>query len=298
MMEGCSIIITTRNRIRDLAYTLEVCHHHLGPYDEVIVIDDGSTDETASILQTDFPWVRTIHHKESLGLISRRNEGARLAKGDYLVSLDDDSYFLDDNALEKTRELFAHYPNAGALAYDIYDPVTRSTPLPDRQPDTLTTSFVGCGYAVRRELFLQLSGYRDFFVYGGEETDFCLRLMNMGFAIIRTEHIRVFHAQSQAARDVPYRHTFAFRNQLCQCLMNEPVGRCFLHLLSLTYKGFVFAIRHNLMASYLRAYPSFFSELPRCLHMRQPLKKETFKHYDSIRKNSTQQNTLFHSLSP
>src|SRR5689334_20413639 len=57
---------------------------------EVIVINDGSTDETASVLNK-YPWI-TRRDRENRGLVNTCNEGLQLARGAYFARLDSDDY--------------------------------------------------------------------------------------------------------------------------------------------------------------------------------------------------------------
>jgi len=65
-----SILITTKNRLSDLVFTLEKIQYLLDREDVVCLIcDDGSTDETAPYLQTHYPGIRLIQNPKSQGLI-------------------------------------------------------------------------------------------------------------------------------------------------------------------------------------------------------------------------------------
>ena len=69
---------------------------------ELIIIDDGSTDDTSTVAAQfearDPQRVRTVSHQQSAGLQVRANEALRLARGQYVIRLDADDYF-DENAL-------------------------------------------------------------------------------------------------------------------------------------------------------------------------------------------------------
>jgi glycosyltransferase involved in cell wall biosynthesis len=86
-----SAVIPAYNAERFLAPALESALTQAG-LDEVIVVDDGSTDKTAEIAQS-FERVRYIH-QEHLGLATARNRGAQESRGDYLAFLDSDDIWV------------------------------------------------------------------------------------------------------------------------------------------------------------------------------------------------------------
>lgn len=74
---------------------------------EIVLVDDGSTDESRSICDkyaADYPNIRVIH-KANEGLMMTRRRGFQEAKGDYFVCLDSDDYLCDNHALEKIRRM-------------------------------------------------------------------------------------------------------------------------------------------------------------------------------------------------
>lgn len=75
---------------------------------EIIVVDDGSTDDTAAVVQGLGSAIRYIH-QENQGLSAARNTGIRAAKGDYLVFLDADD-LLTDGTLASHLDNFAAHP--------------------------------------------------------------------------------------------------------------------------------------------------------------------------------------------
>ena len=81
-----SIVIPTRNR----AYELERCLTALQdePADEVLVVDDGSLDDTPSVLRR-LDWVRLVT-REHGGRSAAKNSGVEAARGDIVLFLDDD----------------------------------------------------------------------------------------------------------------------------------------------------------------------------------------------------------------
>ena len=62
-----------------------------------IIVDDGSVEdaETIRALAAQLPRCLFVRHESSAGLVQRRQEMAELCKTEFLISLDDDSYFIE-----------------------------------------------------------------------------------------------------------------------------------------------------------------------------------------------------------
>ncbi|MEL6499554.1 MAG: glycosyltransferase [Planctomycetota bacterium] len=186
-----SFVLPTRNRPTQLAQTIDAVAKLGIAGAEVIVIDNASDspakfDSTSADLR-----VRTIALPENLGAAAR-NIGAREAENDWIVMLDDDSHPLDAGVVDAIADAG---PRVGAIAADIR--------LPDgsRERGGLPEVFVGCGVAIRRELFLTLGGYDHAFGYYAEEYDLCARIITAGFRIAFDHRFRVQHRKVNTGRD-------------------------------------------------------------------------------------------------
>ena len=84
-----SVIIPTYNRSRLLSRCLNSVMAQTLPADEVIVIDDGSTDDTAWFLREDYPSIHYIY-QDNHGVSAARNAGIQAATGEWLAFLDSD----------------------------------------------------------------------------------------------------------------------------------------------------------------------------------------------------------------
>jgi glycosyltransferase involved in cell wall biosynthesis len=106
-MPKISAIIPTYNRAKYIGDAIESVLDQSHPVDEIIVVDDGSTDDTMEVLRK-YPIVRYIR-QENLGPAAARNRGSMEAKGDFIAFQDSDDVWLE----EKTSiqmDLFAKNP--------------------------------------------------------------------------------------------------------------------------------------------------------------------------------------------
>lgn len=176
-----SIIISTKNRLDDLRRALPSALAQT-PATEIIVVDDGSTDGTHDAVRREFPGVRVIRSDVSLGCVAQRNRATAAASGDLVVSMDDDAVLSSPDVVRDAASLFDS-PEVGAVAIPFIN-VNSSPRVLQKASDTANAyaaaSFVGTAYAVRRDVFLSLGGYRECFVHQGEEEDLCIRLLAAG----------------------------------------------------------------------------------------------------------------------
>ncbi len=112
-----SVLITNFNYGRFVGYAVESALAQTWPNVQVVVVDDGSTDESRALLETYGDSIQTIY-KENGGQASCIDAGMPLITGDALILLDSDD-MLDPTAIEKTIGFFAdpnvvkvHWPMA------------------------------------------------------------------------------------------------------------------------------------------------------------------------------------------
>ena len=121
-----SVIIPSYNHAQFLAESIESVLQDF----EVIVIDDGSTDHTASVV-AQYPRVRYIR-QDNQGLSAARNRGIRETSGPFLVFLDADDKLLP-RALEATLNCFRNHPDSGFVS-GLFRRITATGISAARQP--------------------------------------------------------------------------------------------------------------------------------------------------------------------
>ena len=200
-----SIIIPVRNRPDDIEGCLQSLEELNYPDDklEIIVVDDASTDRTPDVVGC-YPvrLIRLKHHKQASYC---RNLAARQARGDVLAFIDSDC--LADPAW--LRELVPAFKDAklGACGgvvdsyfnvngLDRYEKVKSSLNVSSRfkrsQENDPFFYLPACNLLVRRQLFLELGGFKEELVVG-EDVDLCWRLRKRSHQIEYRLEGRIYH---------------------------------------------------------------------------------------------------------
>lgn len=178
-----SVVIPTYNRAHYLSEAIASALAQTHPAAEVIVVDDGSTDQTAEVCRG-FPQVYYLHQPNQ-GVATARNCGIQASSGEYLLFLDSDDRLLSQAIEVGVQQLEAH-PEVG-LAFGLYHSIdAQGTRLPDRCqpiPDPANyASILDCrhlippaGALVRRSVIETVGGFNPAF-QRGEDYELWLRI--------------------------------------------------------------------------------------------------------------------------
>lgn len=270
-----TVMITTKNRCEELRTALRSVVSQSAPV-EILVIDDGSSDDTPAMLRREFPGARVIRHEESRGLIVRRNEGVREASARIVISIDDDAAFSTPHVVRQTLAEFSG-ERIGAVAMPYAD-VNRGAKVLQRAPAAdgvyATDRFIGTAHAVRRDVFLEVGGYREVLVHQGEEGDYCLRMLEAGF-IVRLGSADPIHHFESPRRDFRRMDYFGVRNAVLFVWQNVPAPYVWWHLPALVLKLSLFTLHPGRLATRLRGLAAglrLFASAPRL-----PVSKSTYR---------------------
>lgn len=182
-----------------------------GPF-EIILIDNGGDAVVAPSPRADVS-LRIERPGRNLGVPGGRNLGIALAASPYLVFLDDDAVWHDTRDLARFLPLFAAHPRCGCVAVKILNPHSGAperhmvpAPNKDRLLNAATPIeapyFYGCAHALRVEAVRRAGPYPERLMYGMEEIDLSLRLVDAGYTILFDPSIAALHYQAQAGRDI------------------------------------------------------------------------------------------------
>ena len=195
-----SVIICSYNGGR----TLVACLDSLGklnyPDYEIILVDDGSTDDTRDIVEQ-FPHVRYIY-QENHGLSHARNTGAAAAKGEVFAYTDSDCmadvdwlYYLI-GTLVSGDYAGVGGPNVTPPAQNWIQACVAAAPGGPSHvllTDTIAEHIPGCNMAFYRWAFENIGGFDPEYHKAGDDVDFCWRLQQAGCVIAFSPTALVWH---------------------------------------------------------------------------------------------------------
>ncbi len=112
-----SVIIPTYNRAHLIGRAIQSVLNQTYQDFEVIVVDDGSIDNTEKIVKSfNDPRIRYIRHEKNKGAAAARNTGIRAARGKYIAFQDSDDEWLSEK-LEKQMKIFENAPAEVGVVY-------------------------------------------------------------------------------------------------------------------------------------------------------------------------------------
>lgn len=225
-----SVCVATRNRPDDLVRCLNSLVI-LGNLDfEVIVGDDASEELVSDRIQTTvaptlLPRITVSRSQENRGCVKMRNHLARLAKAPYILCLDDDAQLINQESVLSGLKVLEKDDQVGAVA--LSQSYENGTLLPDQPAHTsyncYTASYIGYGHILRRQLFLDLGGYREIFWAYYEEPEYCKRMLDHGSYVVYLPEASVIHYHSPIGRSRLNSIRNGCRNKCFAALYNEPM---------------------------------------------------------------------------
>lgn len=215
----CSIIIPVYNNLELTKQCLTAMASSTTGVDyEVILVDNGSADGTTAFLQTLQGDVRIIRNDENLGFAKACNQGAKAARGKYLVFLNNDTIPQPNWLGPLVQEVDEHpevgivgskllYPDGtiqhagvvfmreGLGPYHIYQKMPADSPAVNRRREFQAVT-AAC-LLIRRDLFETVGGFDEAFVNGFEDVDLCLKVRRRGDQVVYQPRSVLIHLEGQ-----------------------------------------------------------------------------------------------------
>ena len=193
-----SIVILTYNRLNDTKQCLGHVRKNTTRSYEIIIVDNGSTDGTVEWLKSQED-IRLILNKTNKGIPAGRNQGMRIAKGDYICTLDND-LFVGPNWDRIFCENLENRYRAGIVGINGNNVLNYNPLIFERPP--LGDSVVDCdvvpgGFVLFRRELLQRVGYLDEDMpnkkFWHEDLGFCKRIREAGLKVYSIQNVSYQH---------------------------------------------------------------------------------------------------------
>ncbi len=231
-----SIITINYNGLKDTCELIDSI-----PFDgnmEVIVVDNASTQDEASIISERYPQVKVIRSQQNLGFAGGNNVGIKAAKGQYILLINNDTYFKEYNidalinrlessdkigiVCPKLRFSWANHPIQFA-GYTPLSPITiRNQAIgfgesDHGQYDTAhpTPYSHGAAMLIKRKAIEKVGLMPECYFLYYEELDWSMMFTRAGYEIWYDPACTVYHKESQTTgQNSPLRTYYITRNRL------------------------------------------------------------------------------------
>jgi GT2 family glycosyltransferase len=196
------IFVTHRDRIQVVKRLLKSLEGYRGEeWLEVICVDNGSLPSASTLIEREYPYVRTVRNEENAGTSRAYNAGIRLAKGTYLLIINDDS-LIPEGMLEMLRGFLREHPGTDGLALGLkksdgsYQALRlKILNLKKHHPLKPTrATFVGTGnLLIRKEVIEKTGMFDENYFAGNEDMDLSHRLKKAGVKLVFHPKFFIYH---------------------------------------------------------------------------------------------------------
>ena len=241
-----SIITVNYNGYANTCELIDSLERHIHSYTyEIIVVDNGSSVNEAQLLQKKFPGHTILRSEKNLGFAGGNNLGIHIARGKYLLLLNNDTYVKDDS-LHFLCDVLNNSPAIGAVSpkikfatppYNIqfagFTPLTkyslRNRTIGYGQTDDGTfdtphpTPFLhGAALLFRREILEKVGDMPEIYFLYYEELDWCSHILRHGYQLWYEPQCVIYHKESQATgNNSPLKVYYLTRNRLLYTWRNR-----------------------------------------------------------------------------
>ena len=191
-----SIVIPCHNHGEYLGQAIEAVLKQTYQNFEMIIVDDGSDDENTLLNLSNYDrsnvkLIRTTHQ----GLASARNTAIEAARGKYILPLDADDK-IGETYLEKALGILETHENVGIVysKAEFFGEASGEWDLPPYHfPEILFGNVIFCSAFFRKRDWAAVNGYNLNMIYGWEDYDFWLSLIELGREVVRIPETLFFY---------------------------------------------------------------------------------------------------------
>jgi len=287
-----SVVILNYKRREALVRALDSVRRQEYTNCEVILVDNASEDGICEFIAAHAPEVRLIELPENLGACAGRNAGIRAARGQIVITLDNDIYFDSPFELRKVVKVFENRPDIHVLSFQLCDAATGRMRLREwchprswqefGQTDFETNFFVEGASAYRREVFAAAGLYYDPIFIGCEGHDLAMRVLDSGFRILYCPQVRARHLMSPDTRTRERPYYFYTRNYIWIAYKDYYFTEGCRFLLPKLLMMAYFSVRVRCLRAFFRGLKDGVYGWKRIRSERTPISRETARYFREL----------------
>jgi GT2 family glycosyltransferase len=250
---------------------------------EIIVIDNGSTDNSIELTKRNFPDIKIIPLDKNYGCPGGRNLGIKHCNGDYIFYLDNDGV-LHKNAVENAYNTIKKTHECGVLTGIVYDfnsisEIDANCSIKSRASYEVNL-FQGGICMHKKEIYNNVGYYPDHFMYGAEETFLSLKLFDSKYKIIKDESVILWHKQSDKARDKSREILYGYYNRLYIAITLYPFKEMIIFIAYFIIKYPSHAKKSGVLKKFIKQFPANFSKTVfKGFKNRKPVSNKAYLNY-------------------
>jgi len=302
-LPGATAVLTSFNKREDVRENLAAILRQSLPFEQVIVVDNASSDGTGEMIREEFPGVQLIVMPHSnYGACETFNLGFASARSELVAILDDDIVLPPDWLAKTSARLQAEPPSTAIVSTKVVEPGMPDSyrNAPALNSERYMSTFRGCASLARRAALGEAGFYDErLFIYGNER-DLTCRLLNRGYRVLQYPGVEVFHKTPFGIKPGPRSLYYHARNAWLTMIKYAPLedllrlpylvlSRVLLRSSRTEAQGSVTdatgtigigaSLRETPGALFivLRAAASVLWNLPYCLKHREPVRAEDFE---------------------
>ena len=283
-----SVVILNYKRREQFARCLESVRRQSYANRELIVVDNNSQDGIGEYLAAHAPEARLIELAENGGAAAGRNAGIAAARGEIVITLDNNVFFESPFEIGKTVDTFERRPDVHILACQVCDEQTGALRVREwchprsleefGQTEFETNFFVEGACAIRREVYESAGLYYAPLFFGTEGWDLGLRALDKGFRMLYEPRVRIRHSMASETRAPDRPYYYYTRNYIWIAYKDYPflAGVSFVtwRLLMMLY----FSIRSRHLRTFLRGVKAGIAGLPQVRRVRTTIRPATVRY--------------------
>lgn len=250
-----TVNILSFNRKDELRNTLQKVYEQDYKNIEVIVVDNASNDGSADMVKLEFQDVQLIQLEKNIG-IAGWNEGFKVAKGEFVLVLDDDAY-PDKNSIMLSLKEFENDHQIACITFNLVDIITaefyQSPWLPqDKTKTTYWPVFVGCAFIIKKDRIPASFVFpRNYFIYQ-HELPMAAEIYLSGKKIVFIPEIIGFHRFKINREYNVFNDQMNFRNTLIFITDYISYSLLLFYYIQIVIFYFTRSIRHRWFISYIK----------------------------------------------